>query len=119
MKQKLSLTTEHHVKTSDNYFQRFLDILHSNEVKYRTVEAYASDLCISPKYLTIICKKHSGKTANEWIREQVLEDIRYYLRQTNLSIKQICDQLGFPNTSFFGKYVKAHFGMTPMRLRGR
>ena len=63
------------------------------------------------------CKKNSGKTANEWITEHVLEDIRYYLRQTDLSIKQICDKLAFPNPSFFGKYVKDHFGMTPLEFR--
>ena len=119
MKQKLFLATEYHVKTSDNHFQRFLDLLHSNDIKRRTVEAYASELYISPKYLTAVCKKNSGKTANEWITEQVLEDIRYYLKQTDFSIKQICNRLGFPNTSFFGKYVKDHFGMTPMELRGQ
>jgi AraC-like DNA-binding protein len=104
-------------QTSKVHFQHFLDLLHSNDVKRRTVEAYANELCISPKYLTAVCKKNSGKTANEWITEQVLENIRYYLRQTDLSIKQICDQLGFPNNSFFGKYVKDHFGMTPLAFR--
>ena len=105
------------LSTGKSHFQRFLDLLHSTEVKHRTVEAYANDLYISPKYLTTICKKNSGKTANEWITEHVLEDIRYYLKQTDLSIKQICNQLGFPNPSFFGKYVKDHFGMTPMEFR--
>jgi AraC-like DNA-binding protein len=117
MKQKLSLATEYHVKTADNHFQRFLDLLHSNDIKRRTVEAYASELYISPKYLTAVCKKNSGKTANEWITEHVLEDIRYYLKQTDYSIKQICDLLGFPNTSFFGRYVKEHFGQTPAYFR--
>jgi AraC-like DNA-binding protein len=105
------------LSTGKGHFQRFLDLLHSNEVKRHTVEAYASELCISPKYLTAVCKKNSGKTANEWITEQVLEDIRYYLRHTDLSIKQICNRLAFPNPSFFGKYVKDHFGMTPMEFR--
>jgi len=105
------------LSSGKSHFQRFLDLLHSTDVKHRTVEAYANDLYISPKYLTTICKKNSGKTANEWITEHVLEDIRYYLKQTDLSIKQICDQLGFPNPSFFGKYVKDHFGMTPMEFR--
>ena len=128
MKQMLQPTTNSYLNatlskrelsTGGGHFQRFLDLLHSNDVKRHTVESYASELCISPKYLTAICKKNSGKTANEWITEQVLEDIRYYLRQTDLSIKQICDRLGFPNPSFFGKYVKDHFGMTPMQLRGQ
>jgi AraC-like DNA-binding protein len=103
--------------TTQSHFQRFLDLLHTTDVKHRTVEAYANDLFITPKHLTTICKKNSGKTANEWITEHVLEDIRYYLKQTDLSMKQICDQLGFPNPSFFGKYVKDHFGMTPMEFR--
>ena len=115
---KWMLSSNHHeTHTTDTHFQRFLDLLHSTDVKHRTVEAYANDLCISPKYLTAICKKHSGRTANEWITEHVLEDIRYYLKQTDLSMKQICNQLGFPNPSFFGKYVKDHFGMTPMEFR--
>jgi AraC-like DNA-binding protein len=103
--------------TANNHFQRFLDLLHSVDVKHRTVEWYANELCISPKYLSALCKKQLGKTANEWITEHVLEDIRFYLKQTDYSIKQICDQLGFPNTSFFGKYVKEHFGMTPMQVK--
>lgn len=104
-------------KSGSSHFQRFLHLLHSDGVKHRTVESYANELCISPKYLSVVCKKHSGKTANEWITEQVMEDIRYYLCQTDYSIKQICDLLGFSNTSFFGKYVKEHFGMTPVQLR--
>ena len=105
------------IRTANNHFQRFLELLHSVEVKHQTVEWYANELCISPKYLSVLCKKHSGRTANEWITEHVLEDIRYYLKQTDYSIKQICDLLGFPNTSFFGKYVKEHFGMTPVQIR--
>ena len=105
------------LKHPDTIFQRFLDLLTNVPTKYQTVEYYASQLCITPKYLSVVCKKNSGKTANEWIREQVLEEIRYYLKQTDYSIKMICDLTGFPNTSFFGKYVKQHFGMTPMQLR--
>lgn len=105
------------VSSTTNHFQRFLDLLHSVDVKHRPVEWYATELCISPKHLSALCKKHSGKTANEWITEHVLEDIRYYLKQTDYSMKQICDLTGFPNPSFFGRYVKEHFGMTPLGLR--
>lgn len=105
--------------TGKSHFQRFLDLLHSEHSKHRSVESYASELCISPKYLSVICKKQSGKTANEWITEHVMEDIRYYLRQTDLSVKQISDQMGFPNPSFFGKYVKEHTGMSPLQYRAR
>lgn len=102
---------------SNSHFQRFLLLLHDSEMKYRSVESYANELCISPKYLTSICKIYSGKTASDWIREQVLEDIRYYLKKTDLSIKQVSAKVGFSNASFFGKYVKEHLGMTPNEFR--
>ncbi len=105
---------EHH---SHRLFQRFIDLLSSTAVKHRPVEQYANELCVTPKYLSAISKKHSGKTANAWITEHVVEDIRYYLKSTDLSIKEVSVRLGFPNTSFFGKYVKDHFGMTPSEFR--
>ena len=118
IKQLTHMNTDESTPLSANtHFQHFLNLLHNSEVKYRPVEDYASQLCISPKYLTAICKKHTGKTANEWIREQVLEQIQYYLKQTDLSIKQVCDRIGFSNPSFFGKYVRQHLGMTPIEFR--
>ncbi len=104
-------------RNSEMLFQQFLDLLGNITVKHHTVEYYARELCVTPKNLSLVCKIHSGKTANEWIREFVLEDIRYYLLQTNLSNKQICAQMGFPNTSFFGRYVKEHFGKPPSQFR--
>ena len=105
------------VASGVSLFHRFLQLLSAAEVKRRPVCDYASDLCISAKYLSVVCKRYSGKTANDWITEHVMEDIRYYLRQTELSLKQVSDRLGFPNPSFFCKYVREHFNLTPMQLR--
>lgn len=102
--------------TSD-LFERFLEMLQQNEVKHRPVEYFAQQLCITPKYLSIICKRHSSKTAIEWITEYTLSDITYYLRSTNKSIKEVATILGFSNTSFFGKYVREHFKMSPLKYR--
>lgn len=104
-------------KTADYHFQRFLDLLNTSPLKRCPVESYANELNISPKHLTAIVKKCSGKTANQWIKERILEEIRFYLKQTDLSIKQVSDKLNFPNPSFFGKYVKEHLGMTPREFR--
>ena len=98
-------------------FSRFLDLLQNSEYKHRSVESYANQLCITPKYLTVICKKNSGKTAIEWITEYTLSDITYYLRNTLLSVKEISVKMGFPNSSFFGKYVRQHYGVSPQQYR--
>jgi len=102
---------------SDNGFSRFMDLLQNTETKHQPVDYYADQLFITPKYLTVLCKKYSDKTAQEWIREYTLTDITYYLQNTSLSLKEIAARVGFPNLSFFGKYVKTHFGMTPKQYR--
>lgn len=98
-------------------FTRFLQILSSEDVKHRPIDFYADRLCISSKYLSVICSKVSGKSARQWIDEYTVEDIRYHLFNTDYSIKEIAYRLGFENLSFFGKYVKRHFGKSPSELR--
>ena len=109
--------TEGSTSSTSELFDKFLDLLQQSEVKHLPVEYFAQQLCITPKYLSIICKRHSGKTAIDWITEYTLADITYYLRSTSKSIKEISSILGFSNTSFFGKYVREHFQMSPLKYR--
>lgn len=109
---------QHRTSTGD-LFPRFLDLLQNSKVKHRQVTDYAAQLFVSPKYLSIVCKQHSGKTALQWIEEYTLADVDYYLRSTNRSIKEVANLLGFPNASFFGKYVKEHLGVSPMVYRNQ
>ena len=69
------------------------------------------------KYLSVVCKQMSDRTASSWIEEYLNEDIRFHLRNTTKPIKEICKILNFPNLSFFGKYVKGQFGCTPTEYR--
>lgn len=106
------------VKSRGNDILRaFLDLLNAEVTKYRPVEYYAQLLYITPKYLTIVCNRTSGKTASEWIREYALADIQYGLTHTDTPIKELAPRLGFENISFFGKFVRKHLGMSPTEYR--
>lgn len=100
-------------------YNRFLGMISSNKVKRQPINHYASQLAITPKYLTMLCLKYSNKTASEWIIQYTTEDIRFYLRNSNLSIKEISALLGFANMSHFGSYVRKHLGMSPSTFRHR
>ncbi len=103
----------------ENIFHRFMEILTTSMPKERMVMDYAEQLCITPKYLSSICKQQSGHTASELIDAYVLKDIEYQLKYTKKSIKEISNELKFPNISFFGKYVKKHLGCSPKEVRER
>ena len=101
----------------ETMFQAFIKNITKRKVKKARVATYAQELNITPKYLTTICHKISGKAPMDWISEYIMEDIRFYLTSTPLSCKEIASELGFPNSSFFGKYVKSHFGCSPQSFR--
>lgn len=102
---------------TESTFCRFLDLLNRDGMKRHTVMHYSRKLCITPKYLSMICGKHSGKTAKEWINDYLTEKVHYYLKSTEMPIKEIADVLGFPTPSSMGRYVKEHFGMSPLVYR--
>ena len=106
-----------HVNRDHEIFHQFLELLASMQVKRQPVTFYAEELCITPKYFSAVCKTVSGKSPLTWISEYVIEDIRSNLLNTKLSCKEISDKLGFPNSSFFGKYVLEHIGSSPMEYR--
>lgn len=98
-------------------FKDFMKHLLQPGIRQRKLGWYADRLCISPKYLSAVCRQVTGKTASEWITDYVLRDIRYWLRDSDKSMKEITNLLGFPDISFFGKYCRKHLGMSPTRLR--
>ena len=107
------------LKQSEILFGRFIELLSNSDLKERTVNFYAEKLCITPKYLSVVCKRTSGKTASDWINEFVVKEIKKQLRHSSKSIKEIALDLDFPNLSFFGKYVKAHLGLSPTQYRNK
>ncbi len=98
-------------------FNHFLHLLSNEEQKHRRVSYYASQLNITPKYLSTICKRVSGKSPIRWITESVMEDCYRLLTQTDLTIKEISNTMGFPNASFFGQYFREEASVTPMEYR--
>jgi AraC-type DNA-binding domain-containing proteins len=101
----------------DSLFQRFIVMLSHPDNTKRVVSAYAEQLVVTPKYLSAVCKEKSGRTAMEWITDNTVRHIKYYLLQTDLSVKEIAFKLDFPDVSFFCKYVKKHLGLAPLEYR--
>ena len=101
----------------DRLLQRFIALLGRQGNTEREVRAYAEQLLVTPKYLSAVCKEKSGRTAMDWITESTVSHIKYYLVQTDLTVKEIAFKLDFPDVSFFCKYTKKHLGLAPLEYR--
>lgn len=111
---------QHTTKTqtrTEALFARFVKLLEQYFRSERRVGWYAEQLCITPKYLSEIVKVVSKRTPNEWIDNYVVLEMRVLLKNSTMSIKEIADELNFPNQSFLGKYFKEHVGMSPSEYR--
>lgn len=104
-------------RQGDRIFRQFMLLLADNTNINRSVMSYADELCVSPKYLTSVCRKHSDYTASELIAASVMSRIKQLLLYSDLSIKEIAGEMGFQNLSFFGKYVRKHLGLSPNHYR--
>lgn len=104
---------------SEIVFLLFTHLLNTYYKKEREVAFYAGKLNISPKHLSSVCKAQSGQNASALINKVVAEKIADLLQNSELSIKNICEQFNFPSVSFFGRYVKKHVGYPPQTFRKR
>lgn len=102
---------------ADIIFTKFIILVEKNFKTERRVGWYAEQLCITPKYLSEAVKQVSKRTPTEWIDSCVTLEMRIMLKNSNKSIKEITEELHFPNQSFMGRYFKEHVGMSPSAYR--
>ena len=89
---------------AEEYFRQFTELLGEHYKHERSVGFYARQLCITPKYLTTLIKRISGKSVSEWIDNYVILEAKTLLKYSNMSVQEIAYYLNFPNQSFFGSY---------------
>ena len=104
-------------KRGEAMFTRFIKLVEEHCRTERRVSWYAGQLGITPKYLSETIKAVSRRTPNEWIDNYVILELRVMLKNTTKNIKQITEEMNFPNQSFLGKYFKEHVGMSPSEFR--
>jgi len=115
---KMSEETASATSPSSNLiFNRFMHLLETTSQKLQPISWWASQLNITPKYLSFICRSMVGKPASVLIQNAIILEANILLQNPNLSIKQIADRLGFANQSHFGTFYKRHTGSSPMAKR--
>lgn len=96
---------------------RFMYLLEQSDGRIRKVDEFASQLNITPKYLSTILKQIMNRRPSIYIQLFTMEAIERRLRFTDMTMQEIANDMNFPNASFFGKYFKEHSGMTPLEYR--
>jgi AraC-like DNA-binding protein len=96
---------------------RFMKLLIKRYKEERSVQFYAGQLAITPRYLTQTVKEVAGKTAGDLIDEMVITEAMILLNDPVCSIGQVAVLLQFSDQFFFSKFFKNKTGLTPSEYR--
>ncbi len=95
----------------------FQNLVFRHYKEHRSVQFYADALFVSPKHLTETIKEVTGRTSGEWIEDAVILEAKVLLRNHEISIAEVAENIHFPDQSSFGKYFKKHTGLSPSDYR--
>ena len=96
---------------------KFFELIMKHFKENKDVACYADKLCITSKYLTMVIKETSGKSAKDWIVEYVILEIKTLLKNTNMNIQEIVIRTKFANQSSLGRFFRKHTGMSLSQYR--
>ncbi len=107
-------------KRAMEILEKFIALLEEKHyIGHRDLPYYAGRLCITPHYLSEVCRMATGESATYWIDLYMQTEVARLLRNESLTLTAIADCLGFSSASYFTRYVQKKFRMTPSAFRSR
>ncbi|SFB49568.1 Helix-turn-helix domain-containing protein [Cohnella sp. OV330] len=82
-----------------------------------TLRNAANAFSYTPNYLGLIFKEETGVSFSDYVVQARLEKAQELLKNTNLKIYEIADQVGYRNLNYFSKQFKDSFGLSPLEYR--
>lgn len=111
-------------QVSSGILERFEDLLNSyfsSEKPYSiglpSVAYCADELNLSANYFGDLIKKETGKTAQEYIQNKIIDVAKERVFDADKSISQIAYDLGFKYPQHFNRLFKQRTGATPNEYR--
>ena len=97
----------------DEYFQD----AHTQTEGLPTVKYFADRVFLSPNYFGDLIKKETGKTAQEYIQNKIIDLAKEMIIGTGKTVSQIAYELGFQYSQHFNRIFKKNVGCTPLEYR--
>ena len=115
MYMKRMTTTIRQEEASSHKMRLFNNFYAKLDKEYKTkkqVAEYASELSVSPSYLTDVVKKVSGYSASYHIQQRMVQEAKRLAMYSDASMKMVAYTLGFDDLSHFSKFFKNFAGIS-------
>ncbi len=95
----------------------FFVLLLRHHKQQHEVSYYATQLFVTPKYLSSVVRKTTGWRIQDCLSRLLLFSAKHLLRNSRLSIQQISNELHFSSPSSFVRFFHRLTGSTPRQYR--
>ena len=102
---------------SSQLYYEFLEAVQRHYRTNRDVAFYADCLNVSPRYLSQVAHRISGKSPKCIIDHTLAEALACQLRTTQKTIQEIAFEHGFASQAQFSKFFRKQIGQTPSEWR--
>lgn len=82
-----------------------------------SVDFVASELSLTPRYLSDMLRNLIGLNTQQFIHEKLIEKAKEYLAKDELNVSQIAFNLGFEHPQSFTKLFKNKTSITPLQFK--
>lgn len=94
-----------------------IDYIYKNKSENITVENMAKVCHISQSYFSRLFSKEMGDSFSNYISKLKINWAKELLEESDMSVSQVSDELGFNEPGYFIKIFKKHEGVTPSVYR--
>lgn len=91
--------------------------IQQNYMKPISLEEVSGFVGFNPTYFSTLFKKESGANFVDYLSEVRMNSAKDLLRETNLSVAAICEQVGYNDLKNFTKSFKKNVGLKPNEYR--
>lgn len=96
---------------------RAKEYIQQNYKKDVSLDDLSRELNLSPYYFSKLFKDETGENFIEYVTAVRMNKAKEFLRDKELSMKEICAEIGYSDPNYFSRIFKKNVGITPTEFR--
>ncbi len=101
------------------FVEKAIDYIKEHIDESLSIKDVAGHVHLNVSYFSVLFKEEQGMTFIDYVTDYRLKMAEELLVQSNLSLDEISEKIGYQTTSYFIKIFKKHFQVTPKQYRSQ